>query len=415
MKRPKRNQELVASSRPFLNVIGWNTSRSEFFKRRDVWIAVALQVALSIFLAHGYDFRVEYVAGRNIVDGISPYLGGTLTGWMALGYGPQVQGIGETPLWALYLGLCYLLSANQVFQFNFLSKIPIIAANVLLAYLAFSRGLKGWRFFLLNVFLIAITVTWGKPDNVATVLAILALIETDSASSSALLLSTSLMIKPLALVILPAFFSRLSAKPLRWGARFVIETFVVSAGLFLVPFVVLGWPIATVTNGFSSWFGRVGALSLFNIVALGTGTEQLPSNLWWAGYLAPFGTLVLLVYGLIRRPHDTLRYALLSAAVFFTLRPWNSEQNLVIIFTLFVLHRGDLPSRWLWIVPMCFAVANSALQPQLYLLVPTIVDDLSRFYAPFYTYLLWLMFFISLVWLVVLWLKVAPFTKKKEL
>lgn len=376
---------------------------------------MTLQVVLSIFLAHGYDFRVAYVAGRNIVDGISPYLGGTLTGWMALGYGPQVQGIGETPLWALYLGLCYFLSAGQPFLFNFLSKIPIIAANVLLAYLAFSRGLKGWRFFLLNVFLIAITVTWGKPDNVATVLAILALVATDSASSSALFLSTSLMIKPLALVILPAFSSRLSAKPIRWGARFVIETLVASAGMFLIPFAVLGWPITTVTNGFSSWFGRAGALSLFNFVTLGTGSEQLPSNLWWAGYLAPFGTLVLVAYGLFRRPQNTLRYALLSAAVFFTLRPWNSEQNLVIVFALFVLLRGDLPSRWLWIVPMCFAVAHSALQPQLYLLMPTIVDGLSRFYAPFDMYLLWLMSFISVVWLVVLWLSVAPFAQKKEI
>ena len=376
---------------------------------------MALQVGLSIFLAHGYDFRVEYVAGRNILDGISPYLGGTLTGWMALGYGPRVQGIGETPLWALYLGLCYLLSAGQVFLFNFLSKIPIIAANVVLAYLAFSRGLKGWRFFLLNVFLIAITVTWGKPDNVATVLAISALVETDSASSSALLLSTSLMIKPLALVILPAFFSRLSAKPIQWSARFVIETFAASAGLFLIPFAVLGWPIATVINGLPSWFGRAGALSIFNLVALGTGTsEQLPSNLWWAGYLAPLGILFLVAYGLIRRPQDSLRYALLSAAMFFTLRPWNSEQNLVIIFALFVLLRGDLPSRWLWIVPMCFAVANSALQAQLYLLMPWIIDYLSRFYAPFYTYILWLMFFISMVWVIVLWLNVAPFTQKKE-
>ena len=342
-------------------------------------------------------------------------MGGTLTGWMALGYGPQVQGIGETPLWALYLGLCYFLSAGQPFLFNFLSKIPIIAANMMLAYLAFSRGLKGWRFFLLNVFLLAITVTWGKPDNVATVLAISALIATDSASSSALLLSTSLMIKPLALVILPAFLLRLSAKPIRWGARFVIGTLVASAGLFLIPFVVLGWPISTVTNGFSSWFGRAGALSLFDFVVLGTGTEQLPSNLWWAGYLAPLGILLLVAYGLIRRPQDTLHYALLSAAVFFTLRPWNSEQNLVIIFTLFVLLRGDLPSRWLWIVPMFFAVANSALQAQLYLLMPWIIDYLSRIYAPFYTYILLLMFFISLVWVVVLWLNVAFFTQKKEL
>ena len=60
---------------PSPNVEG-NSSLSDFFRRRDVWIAAALQVVLSIFLAHGYDFRVEYVAGRNIVEGVSPYLGG---------------------------------------------------------------------------------------------------------------------------------------------------------------------------------------------------------------------------------------------------------------------------------------------------------------------------------------------------
>ena len=96
-----------------------NRSLSDFFKRRDVWVAIALQVVLSIFLAHGYDFLVEFVAGRNIVEGISPYLGGTLSGWMASGYGPQIQGIGETPLWALYLGLCYFLSAGQPFAIQF--------------------------------------------------------------------------------------------------------------------------------------------------------------------------------------------------------------------------------------------------------------------------------------------------------
>ncbi len=185
--------------------------------------------------------------------------------------------------------------------------------------------------------------------------------------------------------------------------------------MFLIPFAVLGWPIVTVTNGFFSWFGHAGALSFFNFVPLATGAEQLPSNLWWTGYLAPVGILLLVAYGMIRKQEDTLRYALLSAAVFFTLRSWNSEQNLVILFALFVLLRGDLPSRWLWIVPMCFAVANSALQAQLYLLMPTIIDELSRFYAPFDMYRLWLMFFISLVWLGVLWISVAPFAHRKEL
>lgn len=385
----------------------------DFFRRRDVWIATAIQVALSLFLAHGFDFRVEYVAGRNIVNGISPYSGGILSGWMTLGYGSQVQGIGETPLWAMYMGLCYFLSAGQPFVFNFLSKIPIIAANVALAYFAYSKGVRGWRFFLFNIYLIVVSVTWGKPDNLATLLAVVALIATDSATSSAFLLSTSLMIKPLAVAILPAFFSRLRTRPIQWRARFIVEAALFSAGMFLAPFIIYGWPIGEIISGFPTWFSHAGALSPFNFVAIETGTEQLPSNLWWTGYLVAVGIFVLIAYAMIRKPQNTLRYALFSAAVFFTLRSWNSEQNLVMILVLFILLNGELPSRWLWIIPMLFALANNAVQQQFYLLMPTIVDKLNDLYAPFGIYRLWLKFFLSLVWLVVLWLNVTALYKRE--
>jgi hypothetical protein len=382
-------------------------SLSEFFKRRDVLIALAFQLLLSIFLAHGYDFRVEYVAGRNIVDGGSPYSGGTISGWMALGWGPQVQGIGETPLWALYLGLCYSLSAGQPFVFNFLSKIPIIVANVSLAYFSYSRGIRGWRFFLLNVYLITTSVTWGKPDNLATILAIGALIATDSATASALFLSASFMIKPLAVAILPAFVLRLMHRSLRWGATFTIGTLVLSTGMFLSPFILLSWPLVPVINGFSTWFGHVGALSVFNLITVENRTELLPPAFWWVGYIVVIGTGVLIAYAIIRKPEHVLQYALLSAAVFFTLRPWNSEQNLVLLLAIFVLLRGALPSRWLWVIPLMFAVANNSLQQQLYLLMPTIVGELDSFYAPFNIYRLWLKFVLAFAWLIILWFNVT--------
>ena len=187
----------------------------------------------------------------------------------------------------------------------------------------------------------------------------------------------------------------------------MIETLVVSAGMFLAPFVVFGWPINTVMNGFSTWFGHAGALSPFNFVAIATGTEQLPSSLWWTGYLVIFGTLAMIAYATVRKSQNTLSYALLSSAVFFTLRSWNSEPNFVIILMLFILVRGKLPSRWLWAIPMIFAVANNALQQQFYLIMPTIVDEFNSLYATFDIYRLWLKFFISLVWLVVLWLNVS--------
>jgi hypothetical protein len=389
-------------------------SLSHFFRHREVWTAVVLQGVLSVFLAHGYDFRVEYMAGRNIVEGVSPYLGGALSGWMALGYGSQVQGIGETPLWAIYMGLCYFLSAGQPFLFNFLTKIPIVAANVSLAHFAYSNGARGWKFFLLNAYLIITTVTWGKPDNLATLLAVVALVATDSATGAAFLLSTSLMIKPLAAAILPAFFLRLRIKSIRWGVKFAGETMMVSAAMFLGPFVVLGWPLQTVINGFPNWFDHAGALSPFNFVKIVTGTEQIPSSIWWTGYLVLLGTSALIVYAILRKPQNTLRYALLSAAVFFTLRPWTSEQNLVVVLTLFILLMGELPSRWLWIIPMMFSLANNALQEQFYLLMPTIVDELNRLYAPFDIYRLWLKFFLSSVWLIVLWLNVASVQKQER-
>ena len=377
-------------------------------------IAIALQLLLSVFLAHGYDFRVGYVAGKNIVDGVSPYLGGAVTGWMTLGYGSQVQGIGETPLWALYLGLCYSVSSGQPFLFNFLSKIPIVAANMALAYFVHLMGARGWRFFLFNVYLIVTTVTWGKPDNLATILAIAALVGTESATSSAFLLSTSLMIKPLAITILPAFFLRLKTQTRRWNAKFIAETSAISLTMFLGPFMVFGWPIETITNGFVNWFGHAGALSPFNIAAIIFGTEQLPASLGWTGYLTPLCTMILAGYAIIRAPKDIMRYALLSSALFFTVRPWNSEQNLVIVLTLIILLREELPSIWLWVVPMLFAIANNSPQQQLYLLRPTIIDELNRLYMPINIFRLWLKFFLSLAWLAVLWFNVVSLFRKKK-
>lgn len=389
-----------------------NQPFKEFLRQRDLQIAAILQLLLSIPFAQGYDFRVSYLAGRNIVTGSSPYLGGTVTGMMAQGYGPQVQGIGETPLWPLYLGLSYYLSAGQPFIFNFLSKLPIVAANIALAYVVHSKGARGWRFYLFNVFLIITSVTWGKPDNLATYLAILALTATDSASGSALLLSTSLMIKPLAVTILPAFFSRLRSKSTKWSVEFLAATFAASSIMFVGPFVAFGWPLETVAGGFVNWFAPAGALSPFNIAEILYGTFALPGSLWWVGYMAPASILVLIAYAVLRPPRDALYFALVSASIFFTLRPWTSEQNLVMVLTLFIILNGDLPSRWLWGVPLLFAFANNSPQQQLYLLRPGIIAELNRLYASINIYRLWAKFLLASTWLAVLWVNVRRIRRK---
>jgi len=69
---------------------------------------------LGILLGHGYDLLVGYVAARNTVHGLSPYIGGHLPN---PSYPPEIQGIGETPLWPLYLSLSYTASGGDLFTF----------------------------------------------------------------------------------------------------------------------------------------------------------------------------------------------------------------------------------------------------------------------------------------------------------
>lgn len=45
-------------------------------KRREILASLLIQLAITPFLAQGYDFRVNVVAGRNVVSGISPCEGG---------------------------------------------------------------------------------------------------------------------------------------------------------------------------------------------------------------------------------------------------------------------------------------------------------------------------------------------------
>jgi len=384
-------------------------------RKRPVILSVAIQLALAPFLAHGYDFRVSYVAGRNIASGLSPYFGGELLGMFAEGYGPHIQGLGETPLWALYLGLCYLLSAGQPFLFNLLTKLPIIAANLALAYALYSRGAEGWRFFLLNPFLLTVSTTWGKADNVATLLVVVALVGLSSTLRSASTLAASVMVKPLAVAVMPAFIGALRPKPSR-AAYYILAFAVISACLFIAPFTLLGWPVSTLVEGLPNWLRPAGGLSPLNVVEPLLGRATLPPSLSWLGYLAPITLLLLTAYAAIRPPasqRQVLGLALLSASLFFSFRPWVSEQNLVLPLTLFLL-LGRFPTRLLWVVPLLFMLTNNSLQQQLYLLRPTIVEELYRLDGLIGPFRLWLRFSLSLAWLAVLWVSVLSILRKSD-
>lgn len=364
-----------------------------FVRRREVVVSVFVQVVLGLFLAHGYDFQVSYVAGRNIVCGSSPYEGGFVEDVLASGYGSYVQGIGETPLWALYTGAAYFLSSGQIFVFNILLKIPIIAANLFLSYFIKMRN-GDYRFFLFNPFLLLVTAVWGKPDNIAALLALLALY----GSHKALNLSVSLMVKPLAVAMAPAFICA-------WlrNMKTIIYTVTFSTLLFFLPFAAFGWPLETVLNGFVNWFKPAGGISIMNLVEYFYNSPVLPETFQAVGYLSVFAILLAIFIGVVFPPTTVdgiARLGLFSASLFFTVRPWVSEQNLIIIHALLIVISNRLPTRLLWVIPLVFAGVNFAIPQQLYLLWPEVVETLALFD---HSTRLLAKFLVAVIWWWVLW------------
>ncbi|GBC68670.1 hypothetical protein HRbin01_00353 [archaeon HR01] len=369
-------------------------------------LSIGVQIVLGFFMAHGYDYRVSYVAGRNIAQGTSPYLGGVVEGFLSSWYGRDVQGIGETPLWALYTGVSYILSDGDIHIFNLILKIPIIGCNFLLSYLAVKRGCDP-RFFLLNPFALLVTASWGKPDNISTYFSIVPLLLSSGLVATSLLFTVSLMVKPLGLPIFPALVGKYSSQSRVRAIIMATMTIALSTAFFFLPFMVFRWPFQTVLEGAANWLKPTGGISPYNIIEAVYGTTTLPENLATLGY-APFVALAILTILISihppKHPQDTLSIAITSTALFLSLRPWVSEQNLYIILALMVFTLGKLPTRLLWIIPTIFAVANLSIIQNLYLiLAPTSVET-PDIYPPVR---LWVKFLISIGWLALIWWTIA--------
>jgi hypothetical protein len=367
-------------------------------KAREFLLPLALQFGVGALLAHGYDFRVSYVAGRNVASGLSPYEDGLVEGSLASGYGGYVQGIGETPLWPLYLGMAYLLSGGQIFLFNLFLKTPIVLANLALAFLMFRLGRDG-RYFLYNPFLLLVSVAWGKPDNIAALLAVTALTAYGPIRSP-LSAAASLMVKPLTITAAPAYLARHRQSFTRIAAATAL-----TAAMFFSPFIALGWSLETPLNGLSNWIKPAGGISPFNLVeaVFGFGSYTLPDGLELIGMLSPASILLLVIFALYYPPKSlegVFRLGLLSSSLFLSLRPWVSEQNLLIIHVFLILVCGRLPNTSLWTIPLAFAAANLAIPQTLYLVRPTIIDELYLLDNPIR---LWLKFILAATWLAALW------------
>ncbi|HMK92651.1 MAG TPA: hypothetical protein VK576_06605, partial [Thermoleophilia bacterium] len=232
--------------------------------RRLLLLSIALQLVLGLLLGHANDMRIFMTTGYLAGTGQNPYVPRDLMHVFHHLYFDVHSTIGYPPPWPIVLGLIYrgvYAVAPSFLLYNLAMKLPVIAANVGLAYLtgailvdlgstsAVAR--KAWVFLLFNPFLIYFTAAWGQIDGIATLAGLAALVmlwrgrrTTVSEPASALLLALAACIKPVALPLLFAALVWLARRSLWRAARYGVVFLAGVVLFYLVPFAVFGWSLA---------------------------------------------------------------------------------------------------------------------------------------------------------------------------
>src|SRR5208283_865692 len=164
----------------------------KFHVNREILILVSsilVQLPLAVFLGHYYDERSFIDTGYLVSAGLNPYQTHLITVFSStpslIGFNPI---IGDPPLWSLLLGAIYRLTYNitpNIFLYNFAIKLPVIAANIGLAYITRNilqgqgasekKVMFAWLFVLFNPFILLTTTAWGQFDNLIALLCVVSL------------------------------------------------------------------------------------------------------------------------------------------------------------------------------------------------------------------------------------------------
>jgi hypothetical protein len=392
-----------------------------------VILCVLIQLPLAIFLGHYYDQRIFLDTGYLVSAGLNPYQPHQITVFS----NPDLIGtnpiIGYPPPWPLLLGFIYRLTYNitpNLFLYNFASKIPIIIANIALAYAtrAVMQNLKmppnkirfAWLFLLFNPFTLLTTTAWGEYDTLIALLCLASiyLLSKGIQKRGTLLLSLSVVLKPISLPLIGLPLASQNRSPKKIAVNLSIIAAVI-VSLWFLPLYLLDWIVHIAPDLVTPYFKMAGGITLFNIVELFQPTETLPVGFEFLGYLWIVALLVgyFFVY---RHPPKTTE-GLVEAAVgllllFFLTRSWLSEPNLNLLFPLMLILFGfgkisKKTIHLLWIIPFGFLFLNYAA-PQLFFLVdPAVTSQIAAFnlqwgiwrvLARFGLTVLWFMFAIKI-------------------
>jgi hypothetical protein len=347
-------------------------------------LSLAIQCILGLLFGHIYDIRIYMATGYMVAMGQNPYLPIDLSAFFQNSSFQGITSIGYPPPWPLLLGLIFRLVYSTIPNFliyNFAIKIPIIAANIVLAYLVSSMvrrlgaenavARKAWMFLLFNPFLLYASTAWGQIDSIVTVLALLALVLLDSRKliGSAILFALSLSFKPIAFPLCIVIFYYLKGISIRQIIQYFFILAVCIVVFCALPFLIFRWDPSIILQNWNAHFVIGGGMSYMEILELTAGTYQLGGTLWWIGWLW-IPALGIAAYALrsgIFGFQDLITRSTALILIFFLTKSWLSEPNLILVLPLVLILTltGDLKRFALvaiWILPLAFSVFNSIPQ-----------------------------------------------------
>lgn len=392
-------------------------------------ISLLIQIVLALLFGHMYDTRVFMATGYLVATGQNPYIAQDLS--LAFN-NVSFQGIssfGYLPPWALMLGGIYELvysTTHSFLLYNLAIKIPIIIANICLAYLVAAILKKGaltqeiidrvWVFMLFNPLLLYFATSWGQIDSILTLLTLLALVLVyeKKPNVSAVLLSLSLALKPTALPVLPVILMYLWRESPRQSIRYLFLVLLSILVLSLGPFLLFNWHLTPILSNWNFHFSVVGGISPANILETILGSYKLPGLWWVAGllWIPAFGIGIYLLDINKRGFEDLLRKSLGLIMIFFLTRTWLSEPNIILILPIITIlvSIGEFDWRtfvYLWTIPLIFTVFNGSLALLFFPVFPNLMDKILMWTAEYHTVSIIIKSVLTIAWQFVGWTTVA--------
>lgn len=414
------------SSRPRLSKgVWWPGGR---LTSRDLALlagSLLLQLILGLFFGHVYDMPIFMATGYLVGTGQNPYLAQDLSGLFHNSAFSGLTSVGYPPPWPLVLGGIYRLmggATHGLLAYNLAIKIPIIGANVGLAFLVarllIKEGAevavvrKAWVFMLWNPFLLVASAAWGQFDSAVALLALLALalLDSNKLDASAILLGLAISAKPTALPLIPVAWLYLRHEPrtrtLRYYALLAASLLVFCAG----PFVIFGWDPEIIIRNWNAHLIVGGGMSLLTFRELTNGTYALDGAWQILGvlWLPAVAVAAWTIRSRVSQMRGILDASTGLVLIFFLTRAWLSEPNIILVLPLLVIlvSLGALPSGVLsaiWILPLVFGLFNTSLVQLMFPSMPVAMGSLLDQPDTYRTAWLLARTVVVLVWQVVGW------------